>query len=491
MANKEILFQILNIVAVSGYALKCPANAEWRLRAKVSCSSEDKYVCLFHLLEKKYQDDCLKSDLSSIGSNLVFQPLFNIAKCKIDRYQPIVFTTYGNSECIMLKSKCDDEGQILHNRGSPSTDTACRCDYTKGYAFISSPANRCFCIPSEEDCSCFRVTCVKLSPDYRCIAHGEMIAKPTCQEIPPQISYNKNNQTFQDIENNITLISGFSYAHQVAVIINVCLAVFIVTTTFSFFLVGEHRHHFASNIVFGKHAVDENKELSEIVCQLGKKKNVTLSRSTDGKLVENYDTVDIQSRWSQYVEISLLESETRLIETLPDASNVLSYGPDGSPITCVKMDNNRLSVHGVYDGRSCVSDQHQLIINFPQPSSDDELFMCLLEKNCVSLEKVIISDNKVFGTIKVKNIVYEKKVFVRVTFNDWSDFFDIECVYFPNESTFNDGIDTFNFEFNVPMELDLDSIIEFAVCFDIETQKYWDNRNGKNYQIKFCSDVVT
>lgn len=59
---------------------------------------------------------------------------------------------------------CDDEGQIIHNPGSPSTDTACRCDYTKGYAFISSPANRCFCIPSEEDCSCFRVTCIKLSP---------------------------------------------------------------------------------------------------------------------------------------------------------------------------------------------------------------------------------------------------------------------------------------------------------------------------------------
>lgn len=165
MSNKEVVFQILNIVAASGYAFKCPANAEWRLRAKVSCSSKDKYVCLFHLLEKKYQDDCSKSELSSIGSNLVFQPLLNIAECNIGRFQPIVFTTYGNSECIMLKSKCDDEGQIIHSPGSPNTDTACRCDYTKGYVFITSPTNMCFCIPSEEDCSCFRVPRAKLSPD--------------------------------------------------------------------------------------------------------------------------------------------------------------------------------------------------------------------------------------------------------------------------------------------------------------------------------------
>lgn len=180
-----------------------------------------------------------------------------------------------------------------------------------------------------------------------------------------------------------------------------------------------------------------------------------------------------------------------LIETLPDASNVLSYGPDGLPITCVKMDNNSISVDGVYDKRSCVSDQHKLTLNFPQPSSDIKLFMCFLEQNFVSLETVMISDNKVFGTIKVKNIVYEKTVFVRVTFNGWSDDFDIECVYYPNESSHYDEIDTFNFEFNVPMELNVDSIIEFAVCFETITQQYWDNRKGKNYQIKICSDVVT
>ncbi|CAC5411134.1 unnamed protein product [Mytilus coruscus] len=155
------------IGTVTGYDLKCPAKAEWRLRANVSCYSEDKYVCLFHLLEKKYEESCLGSNQSSIGSNLVFQPLFNLAECNTDRYQPIVFTTHGNSECVFYKTKCSEEGQVVDSNGTSSNDITCRCDYTKGYAFVSKPKNGCVCIPSEEDCTCFKVECTKLSPELQ------------------------------------------------------------------------------------------------------------------------------------------------------------------------------------------------------------------------------------------------------------------------------------------------------------------------------------
>ncbi|CAG2249013.1 unnamed protein product [Mytilus edulis] len=149
----------------AGYNLKCPARAEWKLRGNISCSAEDKYVCLFHLLDQKYMENCLGSDRSSIGSKLVFQPLFNLAECNSGRYQPIVFTTHGNSECIYSQSKCTAEGQVVFSNGSARTDNTCRCDYTKGYAFVTRPKNSCFCNPSDEDCSCFRVTCTKLSAD--------------------------------------------------------------------------------------------------------------------------------------------------------------------------------------------------------------------------------------------------------------------------------------------------------------------------------------
>lgn len=51
----------------TGYVLKCPAQAEWRFRANTSCYTEVNYVCLFNLLEKKYDENCLGPDLSSIG----------------------------------------------------------------------------------------------------------------------------------------------------------------------------------------------------------------------------------------------------------------------------------------------------------------------------------------------------------------------------------------------------------------------------------------
>ncbi|CAG2200452.1 unnamed protein product [Mytilus edulis] len=99
-------------------------------------------------------------------SKLVFQLLFNLAECNTGRYQPIVFTTHGNSECIYSKSKCTDEGQVVFRNDSSSRDVACRCDYTKGYAFVTKPKNSCFCKPSEEDCSCFRARCIQLSQGY-------------------------------------------------------------------------------------------------------------------------------------------------------------------------------------------------------------------------------------------------------------------------------------------------------------------------------------
>lgn len=94
----------------------------------------------------------------------MFQPLFNLAECNIGRFQPIVFTTDGNSGCIFQKSKCDEEGQVVFSNGTSDYDIACRCDYTKGYTFVSNPNNACFCEPFKEDCSCYKENCLKLSP---------------------------------------------------------------------------------------------------------------------------------------------------------------------------------------------------------------------------------------------------------------------------------------------------------------------------------------
>lgn len=83
--------------------------------------------------------------------------------CERSRYQPIQFNTTGNSDCIYQKSVCTDEGLVVHNIGTNSSDTSCRCDYRKGYTFVKTPKNTCYCLPSVEDCSCFLIRCAKLT----------------------------------------------------------------------------------------------------------------------------------------------------------------------------------------------------------------------------------------------------------------------------------------------------------------------------------------
>lgn len=93
------------------------------------------------------------------GSKLVFEPNFNKADCSKQRYQPFPFSTEGNSNCVYQKSFCNAEGQIVNTVGSSINDTTCRCDFLKGYRFVNKPKHNCYCIPSQEDCSCHKLYC--------------------------------------------------------------------------------------------------------------------------------------------------------------------------------------------------------------------------------------------------------------------------------------------------------------------------------------------
>ncbi|CAC5403711.1 unnamed protein product [Mytilus coruscus] len=314
-----VILLILIIGTTNGYDLKCPAQAEWRLRANTSCYSEDKYVCLFQILENKYEENCLGSDQSSIGSKLVFQPLFNLAECNNDTYQPIVFTTHGNSECILLKSNCDEEGQVVYSNDSSSKDITCRCDYTKGYAFVSKPKNSCFCNPSEEDCSCFRDNCNILSPDYQCILEEDTKANITCQEIYSHISHNKHNRTVQFIES----IESNKKRYEVSFIIIILTAVYTVISVTTVFVLSKilsqttttisdedkqkniyelfsknecGKHYFARVAFIGKEGVGKTSLMRRLLWQ--KKKEVTSPDSTDGIEIEKCNINVKNGKWS-------------------------------------------------------------------------------------------------------------------------------------------------------------------------------------------------
>lgn len=94
-----------------------------------------------------------------LGYKYIISGNINGKSCEKNRFQPFKFGTNGNSECIFKKTTCNGEGQVIYGNGSSTTDISCRCDYTKGFAFVQKPRNVCYCNQYEEDCSCFKKLC--------------------------------------------------------------------------------------------------------------------------------------------------------------------------------------------------------------------------------------------------------------------------------------------------------------------------------------------
>ncbi|XP_052063861.1 uncharacterized protein LOC127703825 [Mytilus californianus] len=87
--------------------------------------------------------------------------------------------------CVYEKSHCNEEGQVIYSDNSTKDDRACRCDYKKGYSFIKTPRNVCYCIPTEEDCSCYDTsysTNSTISADDSCTQSG-IKENPNCIDI--------------------------------------------------------------------------------------------------------------------------------------------------------------------------------------------------------------------------------------------------------------------------------------------------------------------
>ncbi|XP_063417447.1 uncharacterized protein LOC134699972 [Mytilus trossulus] len=190
-----VLLWCLQVIAVTfEYELKCPAPGHWRLRArKFYCGQS--YVCLLRSPENSYRETCDGLDYSSTGSKLIFEPYFNKAGCSNKRYQPFPFSTDGNNKCLYQKSFCNEEGQIVHREGSMINDTACRCDSSQQYIFVTTPKHNCYCIPSEEDCSCHKLICDNEGKSNPCPYIGAAVRNKSCPEIIVRPSQQQNMST--------------------------------------------------------------------------------------------------------------------------------------------------------------------------------------------------------------------------------------------------------------------------------------------------------
>ncbi|VDI51969.1 Hypothetical predicted protein [Mytilus galloprovincialis] len=140
-------------------------------------------------MQVKIKNISQSSFLSSPSRKHVLRGGLDADICSSERYQPWPITFYTNvsTDCIFLKSACNEEGLVVYDNGNRNTDITCRCDYTRGYDFIVKPRNRCFCVPSEEDCSCHLKMCPKatdkLSPDYECLEGEKNLTVSECKTI--------------------------------------------------------------------------------------------------------------------------------------------------------------------------------------------------------------------------------------------------------------------------------------------------------------------
>ncbi|KAL6723133.1 hypothetical protein Aduo_018168 [Ancylostoma duodenale] len=120
---------------------------------------------------------------------------------------------------------------------------------------------------------------------------------------------------------------------------------------------------------------------------------------------------------------------------------------------------------------------------FKQPASEYVRFRETLEKDRVSLENVVLKpdSSKIVGTIKVANIAFEKKVFIRYTTNNWQSYMDRQATFQPSTSKV---YDTFTFEIELPRPTDKAKRMEFCICYIANGSENWDSNGGENYKLE-------
>ncbi|XP_041644358.1 protein phosphatase 1 regulatory subunit 3C [Cheilinus undulatus] len=140
------------------------------------------------------------------------------------------------------------------------------------------------------------------------------------------------------------------------------------------------------------------------------------------------------------------------------------------------------------DGYSCTVSTccpgTRLKMGFPQPSADFQAFRAKLAESMVILENCSVTDQAIEGTVRVRNISFQKDVSVRITFDSWQSYRDVPCTYVQKRFG-GPQTDIFEFHITIPKVLDAKRKIEFCLKYlpGGQREPFWDNNNGQNYGI--------
>ncbi|MCL4144343.1 UNVERIFIED_CONTAM: hypothetical protein GTU68_059592 [Idotea baltica] len=125
-------------------------------------------------------------------------------------------------------------------------------------------------------------------------------------------------------------------------------------------------------------------------------------------------------------------------------------------------------------------------LTFSQPASDYMAWKSRLERDNIALENLVIkeAESLLEGTVKVRNIAFEKSVVIRYTSTNWVCSDDVEADYVttPSSGSSYNLYDTFSFQIPLPSSSTADKI-EFCLCYFTDGGSFWDNNNNKNYAV--------
>lgn len=130
-----------------------------------------------------------------------------------------------------------------------------------------------------------------------------------------------------------------------------------------------------------------------------------------------------------------------------------------------------------------ICSERSLLLDFRQPSADYLNFRNRLIQNSVCLENCLLQEHSLTGTVKVRNVGFQKSVWLRATFDSWASFTDVKCTFLNNVYSCQDA-DTFAFILDFPKSILPQHRVEFCICYQVQDQTFWDNNDGKNYTLK-------
>ncbi|KAI8091712.1 putative phosphatase regulatory subunit-domain-containing protein [Thamnidium elegans] len=94
------------------------------------------------------------------------------------------------------------------------------------------------------------------------------------------------------------------------------------------------------------------------------------------------------------------------------------------------------------------------------------------------------------GRVLVHNVAFEKSIMVRMSFNHWQTWIDVEATY---KESLNGALDRFSFELVTPNHLSYLNLINtssscsMAIRYQVNGQEYWDNNNQNNFNVQWVS----